>query len=313
MKIKKIIICLSGLVLSALFYSCEEILMEDELTDKDVVLVAPSDNAQFFSTTVSFTWEDLDSSPKYRLQIARPNFENPIQIIADTLLSSNSYSSQLNIGEYEWRVRAENSYYSTPYKSRFFVIINNEDFQNNTVQLHSPSNNLATNAVMQRFAWQEVLGASGYQIQVFDSSNLLHVEENLTNIFFEHSFADGSYTWRVRATNGNQNTLFSARNILIDSTPPAPAILIKPANSSTVQVSNVEFQWSRSPVSGSSESDSIYIFSDASLLNLKLKSQVSGTFNTELEPGRYYWRIKSFDAAGNSNSQGPIFNFIREN
>lgn len=305
-------ILIKNILFAGLFcslFACEEILLEDDISDKNVTLVAPMNNAQFSHTGIALTWEPVENAGKYRLQIATPDFTNPMQIVLDTLISRTNFTTQLNLGNYEWRVRAQNGSYNTPYSSRFFSVLNNEDFQNNVVNLSSPTNNLITRTAAQNLVWQSVLGANSYQVQVYDSNNNAIHDQTVTTTFYNYTFPEGNYQWRVRAGNGSQYTLYSSRSILVDTTPPNTPVLTAPANNSTVSETTVNFQWNRTPVAGSAEKDSIYIFTNAALTNLQFKNVATTPFTTTLGAGTYYWYVKGFDQAGNSGNSSSVFKF----
>lgn len=295
------------------FISCEEILLEEDISEEDIVLVAPANNAQFFSTSISFFWEELEDADQYHLQIARPNFEAPLQIVLDTLVSSNSFSFQLNVGNYEWRLKAVNSSYETAYKSRFFTIVNNEEFGNNTVVLVSPPNNLITKVASQNVVWQSVIGAINYQFQVLDEEGNVLDEQLVTNTNLNYTFQEGSSNWRVRASNGNQQTLYASRSLLVDITVPNTPVLTFPVNASTALENDVSFQWTRVPIQGSAEFDSIYIYKNVALSLLQIKDQSTSPYEISLDSGTYYWYVKSFDQAGNASNQSTVFSIIVDN
>lgn len=299
---------LIGIFFLSLF-SCEEILLEDDISKSEVVLVAPVNNAQFLSTGITFSWEKVQNATQYHLQVAKPNFTNPVQIVLDTLIASNTFIYQLNIGEYEWRVQAVNSAYETPYKNRFFTIVSNEDFQNNTPVLLTPSNDLITNSTTQKLSWQSIIGAANYQVQVYDGNNTVINNQTITTTSLNYTFPQGNYYWRVRANNGTQQTLYSSRSILVDTTSPNTPTLTSPVDASTTTSTNVIFQWNRTPISGSIEKDSIYIYTDKALTTLQLKSEVSSSYNKILNSGTYYWFMKAFDQAGNTSSKSTVFSF----
>lgn len=295
------------------FFSCEEILLEEDISEENVTLVAPANNAQFFSTSMSFFWEELKDADRYHLQIARPNFETPLQIVLDTLVSGNSFSFQLNVGDYEWRLKAVNSSYETAYKSRFFTIVNNEEFGNNNVVLVSPLNNLITKAASQNVSWQSVIGAVNYQFQVLDQGGSVIDEQIVTNANLNYTFQEGGSNWRVRASNGNQQTLYASRSLLVDTTVPNTPVLTVPVNASTTLESDVSFQWTRLTIPGSAESDSIYIYKNVALSLLHIKDQSASPYEISLDSGTYYWYVKSFDQAGNVSIQSSVFRIIIDN
>jgi hypothetical protein len=291
------------------FFSCEEIIIVKDISKSEVALVAPVNNAQFYSTGVTFTWDTLADATEYQLQIATPNFANPLQIVLDTKIKEHSFTQQLPIGNYEWRVRAINSGYSTNYSHRMVSVVSDADFQNNTLVLNTPVNNLITKKRLQNLSWQSIIGATSYQVQVYDSSNTIISDQTLTATSLNTTFTEGSFFWRVRASNGAQQTLYSSRSILVDTTVPNIPVLSSPANASTTTNTDVSFQWSRVPVTGSVEKDSIFIYTDVGLTALKLKKETSSPFATTLTLGTYYWYAKSFDEAGNSGTKSSVFSF----
>lgn len=301
-----------GFLLVFTFLSCEEILMEDDISKETVVLLAPADNAQFFSTSVTLTWDSVQYATKYRLQIAKPNFANATEIVLDTEITTTSFTQQLNIGDYEWRVKAINSAYETSYVARRLTVVSNDQFENNIVVLNNPSNSLNSNVVNQTLSWSSVIGATSYQLQIFDNASTLVANQTLATTSYSHTFTEGNFTWKVRASNGTDYTLYSSRTILIDTTLPNVPTLTAPTNASTTSSSNISFNWNRTPISGSQEFDSLYVYSNVALTNLVLKKRVTNPHSeTILDNGTYYWRMKSFDEAGNDSAVSSTFSFTK--
>jgi hypothetical protein len=290
-------------------FSCEAIILETDISDRKVVLVAPSDKSQFFSTGVTFSWEKVADATKYHLQIAKPDFANPLQIVLDTVVTGTSFTQQLSMADYEWRVEAINSAYKTSFSSRFFSVVSNDNFKDNTVVLNAPANNFITKTASQKLTWTPIIGATGYQVQIINGSDTVVNDQTITASNLDYSFAEGNYTWRVRAIKDTEKTLYSSRSITIDSKAPNIPVLSSPVNASTTTSNDVIFKWSRVPVLGSTEKDSIYIYTDKALSTLKLKSEATSPFNKNLESGTYYWFLKSFDQAGNSSDKSTVFNF----
>ncbi|WP_291287716.1 hypothetical protein [Flavobacterium sp.] len=291
------------------FVSCEEILLVPDISKKEVSLVAPGNNVALSSSGVTFSWDLVKDAEKYRLQIATPNFDAPQQIVRDTLVSKSSFTQQLNIGKYEWRVKAVNSGYETAYTKRSFEVLNNNDFQNNTVILLTPANNLTTKTALQKLSWETIIGASSYQLQVLDENNTLVKEQSTAATVLNYTFDEGKYTWKIRASNGTSQTLYTSRSILVDTKVPATPVLSSPVNASTTTNTSVNFQWSRTPVAGSPEKDSIYVYTESALTNLNFKDKATAPYNKTLAKGTYYWFIKSFDEAGNVSPRSTVFNF----
>lgn len=302
---KKAMLILSVILL--VLQSCEQIVLEDDISDKEVVLVAPQDNAQFNSTSITFTWEPVQYATKYRLQIAKPNFATPTQIVLDTEVNTTTHTAQLPIGVYEWRVRAISGSTVTPYQTRTIEILSNQNFQDNTVVLTSPINNFTTNNTAQMLTWQSVIGATNYQVQIYNSANTIVSNQTTSGTSMNYTFPEGSYNWRVRATNGTENTLYSSNAILIDVTSPNIPTLVSPANATSATNTNVSFQWSRVNSIGSSEYDKIYIYKDSALTDLHSETQSTSPYSVNLTSGTYYWYVKGFDSAGNESAKSAVY------
>lgn len=111
-----------SLIFLLIFLSnCEAIFVED-ISDKAVVLLAPTENATVSAGTVQFNWQSVPDATNYELQIATPTFLNANQILIDTLITNTSFSKSLEIGDYEWRVKAINSDYTTNYSTNPFSV-----------------------------------------------------------------------------------------------------------------------------------------------------------------------------------------------
>jgi hypothetical protein len=178
--------------------------------------------------------------------------------------------------------------------------------------LNNPSNDLKSNSVNQTLSWNAIIGATSYQLQIFDNASTLLVDQTLATTSYLHTFPEGSFTWKVRASNGTDTTLYSSRNILIDTTLPNVPTLTTPTNASTTTSTNISFNWNRTPISGSQEFDSLYVYSNVALTSLVLKKRVTNPHSeTILDNGTYYWRMKSFDQAGNQSAVSSTFSFTK--
>lgn len=306
-KFKYILLIFIGLFV----FSCDEIIMEEDFEEAQLVILAPVDNANFNSTSVTFNWEPLEGATSYVLQIAKPDFANATEIILNTEIEETTFTQQLNIGAYQWRIKAKNSAYETTFITRNLNVVSNDDFSSNVVVLNSPNNDLTTNIVSQNLTWNSVIGVSEYQLQIVDASSTIVVDQMVTSTNYNHTFSEGEFTWKVRATNGSDYTLYSSRTILLDQTNPNTPTLSLPTNTSTTTNNDIDFAWTRTPVSGATEFDSIYVFTDAATSSLLLKDLADSnpkSINIS-NTGTYYWKMKAFDQAGNQSSESSVFSF----
>jgi len=108
--------------LAVLFMACEEILVVEDISQDAVTILAPTNNTVLTEGSVTFSWNKLLDTEQYRLQLATPTFENASQILLDSTITATNFSKALLLGDYEWRVRAENSEYQTTYTSQNFTV-----------------------------------------------------------------------------------------------------------------------------------------------------------------------------------------------
>ncbi|MCF6318177.1 MAG: hypothetical protein L3J83_02695 [Proteobacteria bacterium] len=116
---KKTLFILSVLVINT---ACSDIIEVEDISNKTVTLLAPTNEAVLNIIDLTFTWQTVEDAESYRIQIARPTFEEAVQIVKDTTVVSTSFSTSLEANSYEWRVRAENSAYETAFTTQSFTI-----------------------------------------------------------------------------------------------------------------------------------------------------------------------------------------------
>ncbi|WP_299223306.1 hypothetical protein [uncultured Aquimarina sp.] len=305
---KKQFLYISTLFLTLL--GCEEILFEEDLTGDIVTIIAPSDGSQVESTSVSFSWDAVDQATSYRLQIARPTFENAVQIVEDTTVTLTNFSITLVKNDYEWRVRAQNSGSQTEYTTAGFSITESEDFSAREVLLSSPEDNAIINTTSVTLQWETVTDAITYRIQLLDESDQVIQENTATSTSIQLTFPEGVTKWQVRAENDTQSTLYFSRSLTVDSMNPAKPETTAPANQAVLTDTAVSFSWTREAVEGTTEFDSIYVYRNEQLTDLVIKDRVTSPSEITLDASNtYYWFIKAFDEAGNQSEASDTFNF----
>jgi hypothetical protein len=290
--------------------ACEEVLFEQDISEESVTLIAPSNNTEIEANSVRFNWTRVEGATDYEIQIATPNFANANQLVLNTITDSTFYQVQLIENDYEWRIRGHNSGYATPFSSAKFKVVPIQDFSANTVILLSPSNGLITNEEVHNLKWEEVPDATQYRIQVLDENGEPIQSETTTETNMDITFPEGSLQWQVRAERDSEYTLYSARDILVDTTPPNTPTLTEPADEAILTDPSVSFNWTRTLIEGSVESDSIYVYRDPNLTDLLLKDEATAPYGTTLDSDQtYYWFMKAFDEAGNESDDSDVFSF----
>ncbi|MGJ1457883.1 MULTISPECIES: hypothetical protein [Sphingobacterium] len=110
------------LLFSGSFAACSEFI-EYPLEKESVELLAPMDSLSTQDSVVSFYWKNHQDADKYRLQIARPNFDSIQKVIIDTVTTLDHLNLTVSPGKYTWRVRPENSGSVGLFKQRQITIL----------------------------------------------------------------------------------------------------------------------------------------------------------------------------------------------
>ena len=107
---------------------CQDILEVSDITQEQVLLLAPMNNTIVKDSVVLFTWNGVVEAESYLVQLATPNFENASQIVLDSIIVLDStfvgtrVSKALRRLKYEWRVKAMNSSFETPFSTALFSV-----------------------------------------------------------------------------------------------------------------------------------------------------------------------------------------------
>lgn len=296
------------IVLTFIFYACDDVLEED-ISDDLISIVAPTDGLAIEGNVVQLRWSELDGADDYRVQI----MVDKQFIVLDSLVGDNIFNYQINPGEYTWRVRGENFAYVTAYSfESAFSIVASLDLTDQLITLDSPENNTYLNNGDINFSWQAISTADFYEFEILDvdGSNEVSIfkEEGLTapsiSIPSGTVTKDAEYIWQVKASNNSSSTKFYRRNFFLDTeAPPAPVLSTPTIDQVFTTSTAVNFTWSYTD-SGSVQSSinsTLEVSTDEDFTTITLtETNANGEFaNTFSSANTYYWRVRGTDAAGN--------------
>jgi hypothetical protein len=291
-------------------FACEDIV-EDDLSKKSVILLAPPNEFHTTITSNTFWWEVVDGCTGYNLQIVSPSFDYIERLFLDTNIVINKWDFSLLPGEYEWRVRAYNNTTTTLFTTYSIIIDSTIDISQEIIQLLTPNDMDTSNIPLNQFKWALLYNADDYNFQLYFEGVKYFTKTTVNDTVIKSlNEGDGLYKWEVRGQNAFSNTAYSSRTIFIDTTPPAKPVLIEPANLATLPDSLIYFEWNHEITTGSSIKDSLYIATDL-LMNNLIRSIFLAYPNYEdsLGPGDYFWKVRSLDKAGNKSVYSDIRKF----
>jgi len=315
---KKLIV-LSFLAAIALV-SCEK-FGEKNITKKVVVLLSPTQNQSDSILTKLFWWEEVEGADSYHLQVVSTSFDNITTLAVDTLISGVKFQLTMTPGEYQWRVRAENGAYESPWTTYNLTITNTSSLAGQTITTATPADDYATKDTAITFNWSALANATSYNFIIIKTSpttSILNTTVSTNSSAYTFT-SEGNYLWSVQGLNSMSasNTIY--RNITIDKTKPNLPVLVFPkAVTDTIFTLPASFTWDIGVDNGSVVSDSIYISTDSTFnSNILVSDKVIGAESYSLSSlsntGKLFWRVRSIDAAGNTSSYSVAKPFIKKN
>lgn len=210
-------------LLCSLLTGCDDIVGVEDISEESVTVLAPQNNSVIHTSSVGFNWEPVNEASGYRLQIAQPSFENASQILTDSLVTGTFFNKSLESGDYEWRVRAENSAYHSFYTTQqFSVEAEIVDISGQNVNLLAPADNATfstTDTI--NFYWEAVSNADEYVFQMaspnFQNADSIEEDHVLSTTDFSVTNLDvGEYEWRVKARNTDYETLYTTNSLTVE-------------------------------------------------------------------------------------------------
>tara|TARA_R110000796_G_scaffold81456_2_gene179407 strand:- start:4662 stop:5354 length:693 start_codon:yes stop_codon:yes gene_type:complete len=210
-----------GLVIT-LFLSCDDIIELEDISNQEILVLAPKEGSIIGSNTVNFNWEKVNDATAYHMQIAQPDFENASQILVDSTMvedtlgfvSTRIEKALLN-GSYQWRIKASNSGFETGYVTFGFEVQGDENadiIPPNTPELVTPLNEATQEDTAVNFSWrrEDISGTTERDsIYIYKEEDLLTLElKGLgANKTFLTTLTSGkTYYWRVKAFDASNES-----------------------------------------------------------------------------------------------------------
>jgi Mg-chelatase subunit ChlD len=280
------------------------------------IMTAPADNAAIVTAAPArptFTWARVPGAAGYQIAVATtPSFGASTFYALPVTGTSHRMPADfpLGYGVYYWRVNLDlgSGFVASPFYRR--LIITPPAPPRPT--LDTPANAAATNTPRPSLAWNAVaynyagIGVY-YDVQVDNNSSFSSPERVISTSALRYNIGsnlpDGVYYWRVRAVNtlGFPGAWSAARRFTIDTVPPAQVALNTPFNDAFLSAARPQLKWYAVPDAAmywvQIDNNSSFSSPEVSVF------PVTGTTFTSpvtLPQGRYYWRVLSRDAAGNS-------------
>jgi hypothetical protein len=288
---------------TVIIIGCED-FFEQDLSEKSVTLVAPSNGVITDISVQTFWWEELDGAFEYQLQVVSTGFDSIVQLVLDTTITGTQFQQSLYPGAFQWRVRALNGSSMSPFTTYSLTVDSTTSLTSQTILLSSPATGSYTNDLSVPFAWQALSSATFYRFQVSDDafvSGANVLDTTVTTESVEITFAsDVPYYWRVRGeTETSVSTYSSIWQVDVDTTAPGSVTLWLPEHNAVFQSQTFDFAWQSITDDGAPTIDSLYLYSDSLVTVYDRYEGVQGSVTDSVAIGTYFWRVRTYDEAGN--------------
>lgn len=284
-------------------FSLDSVAVED-IVDESVTLVAPVSGANLIGTGVALLWDPIAGVDHYRVRMVTPSFTQPVELVLDSLIAGTSLNLQVAQGTYEWSVYGENTRYQTQESQDFFSIDSVEvvDISGGSVNILSPSDQSSIISKTALFWWDELVGATEYEVIVV-SPSLANPEaiilDSLARVNrIELEMDPGTYEMSVRGINSQFSTTASTSAFEIDSIlvqDISGSVVMLTAPSAGVTASNGEINFFWEAVSGADEYTIRVVSGDFDSPDLLFVNEsVTATQATfSLDSGSYIWGVRA--------------------
>lgn len=282
----------TGFAVLLVALSCTKVKkpLEPELFEpKAIDPVYPVDGAIMGYAPIAFNWEDVENASGYQIQIDDDqDFSSPK---ADKTIATSIYTeSALTEGDYYWRVRSKNENVCGAW-----IKVRTIKVRGDVPGIVSPANGAVFGFVNSiSFDWNDVQGATKYQIQIDDNqdfSSLITNDSITTSGFTWDNPTSGTFYWRVRAGNVSYWGIWATeRNLIVQGEMP---MLLFPANDTTFGfINNLTFDWD--DMQGATKYQ-IQIDDDQDFSSPVINDSIATSGFTWNNPtsGIFYWRVKA--------------------
>ncbi len=279
-------------------------------------LLSPQ-NDSVLNYTPTLTWrgvnDTLSGVKYYEVMVDdNPSFSSPIVDIY-TASTNYSFSSNLTQGTYYWKVRAIDNVnnvgiWSSVY--HFTIALNPPP----SPTLLSPTNNTWFNIATLTFDWTDVSGqvaTAYYEMEIDVSMNFTSPTKYNTTAsqITISNITEGWYYWRVRAIDVANNTgMWSDIWCFgVDITPPEAPQLVYPDNNTLLNDTTINFVWNAVSDLSGIQNYTFEIADNPIFVNSTVVKTRNTTVALSLPSGKYYWRVKAQDNAGNTGNWSDVW------
>ena len=279
-----------------------------------VILSSPANNATAIAINPTLIWNSLSGATKYDIQVStNSNFTSTLINVTDHTSNSYNASGLSNLTTYYWRIRGKNNTETGSWSDVWNFRTISEPLAAPT--LTSPSNSASAVSTSPTFQWNNISGATNYELQVSTNSNFTTTIINQTSLTSTSYAGSGlqylqTYYWRTKAKNTEQTSNWSSVfSFTTKDQPLAQVVLSTPTNNATGVSISPTITWNA--LSGANNYD-IQVATDANFSNIV--ANVTGNIGTNYNLNNlatftyHYWRVRGKNTT-ETGAWSDVWNF----
>lgn len=274
-----------------------------DLSNSSIVLISPIDNHSDSLQSKTFSWEELEGSKEYRIQIATPSFDSIVTIVVDSTVDVPTLSISLTPGSYQWRVRGENEDFQSIWVVRNLEISSAASVNGQSIENLLPFNFTKSNELAHTFTWDPLISADQYIVKVKSKNGTeIFTTTQETNSYDYTFLNEGEFLFSVQAINDLSASFTTENMIHLDTTKPAIPTLVYP-NLDTIKNFPQTFIWTVATNNGTTIFEHLTVASDSLMNSIILDTTFTENTSIALDTiptsGKLFWKIERTDDAGN--------------
>ena len=162
------------------------------------VHVRASETSSLYRRVVNFEWEPIEEAKFYEIEIRKKSKNGKTSSFKT---EKPEWTGKLSVGRYEFRLRSLDKRKVPGEWSGYAEL----DVLLEPVKPKFPANSEQIKAVETekqdiKFEWQEVPGASGYAIEIFNEKNEVIATDKVSSLYYTSALMTAqNYTWKVKA------------------------------------------------------------------------------------------------------------------
>ena len=292
----------------------------DLLSPDSPMPILPSNGDTVRTNNVQFCWSSSEEVNLFEIEIYS---DADLSQLTEKKESNDTtvFITVENNGQYYWRLKATDNFQNeSAYSPVSTFILDSElavDLSDEVVVLRSPNTTGYIVTTTVSFWWEELEGATGYELQVvspdfLQTANLL-VNDKLTETSAEYELSEGDYEWRVRAYNDGYSTGFTKGTFSIYQNDLSTELvnIVSPMDGFITNKTLVGFEWEE--LEGV-EYQFVLKKDDWEAGTVLHQKKLQGTkLELNLSEGTHYWGVKAIDTINFSETEYSVRSITIDN